>query len=294
MPVRFSDISNLTSPKAVVRVLEVLFGCAAFSLAASSGAARSSAFAAFAMFTWCFSFAATLVTFLVEFTQFHSLLPFSWKNLPVTLAAFAALMNLAASVTYPLMVMTVGCPRPWGRPPCSYQTAATICSCLAFLAYSAEVYIVKAEPADRGGYMATGPGLLKVLEVFVACVLFVSLATGAIPDSLGFRLCVAALCACAFMSLVVIVMMVGECRGRCPVPLARLLVAFNTLAVLMYAAVLVNWALHLSRQSDIVTGCPQMDCPKNQMVMSAFLTGVNLLAYVADLIYSIKLTCPRN
>ncbi|XP_041073386.1 myeloid-associated differentiation marker homolog [Carcharodon carcharias] len=318
MPVRFSDMGNLTSPKAVVRLLEMLFACAAFSLAAVgdwSGATRSGPFATFATFTWCFSFAATLLIFLVEFTQFHSLLALSWKNLPVTLAAFAAFMNLAASVTYPLLVgsearpaqaaattaaaaaTTTTTPTPpeaqaQARSGLLFPVAATIASCLTFLAYSTELLITKVE--GKGGYMATWPGLLKVLEVFVACVLFVTLATVASPEFTGFRWCAGALCACALMSLVVIVMMVGECRACCPVPLGRLLLAFSTLASLLHGAVLLAWVLHLRRQTDWLAECPRVDCRRNQLLMSTFLIALNLLAYVTDFIYSIKLNCSRS
>ncbi|XP_078385161.1 myeloid-associated differentiation marker homolog [Cetorhinus maximus] len=304
MPVRFSDMGNLTSPKAVVRLLEMLFACAAFSLAAA-GATRSGPFATFAMFTWCFSFAATLLIFLVEFTQFHSLLALSWKNLPVTLAAFAAFMNLAASVTYPLLVVSEAGPaqataatppeaqaQAQARSDLLLPIAATTASCLTCLAYSAELLITKVE--GKGGYMATWPGLLKVLEVFVACVLFVALATAADPEFTGFRWCAGALCACALMSLVVIVMMVGECRACCPLPLGRLLLAFSTLASLLHVAVLLAWALHLSRQTDWLAECPRMDCRRNQLLMSTFLIALNLLAYVTDFIYSIKLNCSRS
>ncbi|GCB65734.1 hypothetical protein scyTo_0007778 [Scyliorhinus torazame] len=246
MPVRFSDLSNLTSPRAVLRLLEMLFTCAAFSLAAAGGELPPSRpFATFAMFTWGFSLVATLLIFLVEFTQLHSLLTLSWKNLPVTLAAFAALMNLAASVSFPLLVLSAAGPA-WASSsssapppdhsgfPCPYRTAATVASCLACLAYSAELLAARAE--ERSGYMASGPGLLKVLEVGLACVLSVTLATTAHPHFPGFRWCLGALCACALLSLAAIALMVGECRDCCPLPPGRLLLASSALASLLHLA----------------------------------------------------------
>ncbi|XP_078081918.1 myeloid-associated differentiation marker homolog [Mustelus asterias] len=306
MPVRFSDLSNLTSPKAVVRLLEMLFACTAFSLAAVAGgrdeAPPSRPFATLAMFTWCFSFAATLLIFLVEFTQFHSLLALSWKNLPVTLAAFAALMNLAVSVTYPLLVLSVAGPArassatteppAWSGLPCPYRTAATIASCLTFLAYSAELLISKAE--GRGGYMASGPGLLKVLEVSLACLLGVTLATVAHPQCSGLWWGVGALCACALMALVVIVMMVGECRACGQLPLSRLLLASSSLAALLQLAVLLAWGLHLTRHADWLDECSRVDCRRNQLLLFTSLLVLNFLAYLADLAYSIKLNCSRS
>ncbi|XP_038632964.1 myeloid-associated differentiation marker homolog [Scyliorhinus canicula] len=302
MPVRFSDLSNLTSPKAVLRLLEMLFTCAAFSLAAAGGELPPSRpFATFAMFTWGFSMAATLLIFLVEFTQFHSLLALSWKNLPVTLAAFAALLNLAASVSFPLLVLSAAGPAqassstapPPARSglPCPYRTAATVASCLAFLAYSAELLAARAE--ERSGYMASGPGLLKVLEVGLACVLSVTLATAAHPQFPGFRWCLGALCACALLSLAAIALMVGECRARCPLPPGRLLLASSALASLLHLAVLPTWAFGVA-SAHWPAECSRLDCRRNQLLASTSLIALNLLAYLTDLVCTARLNCRRS
>ncbi|XP_060700421.1 myeloid-associated differentiation marker homolog [Hemiscyllium ocellatum] len=300
MPVRFSDMSNLASPKTVSRLLEMLFTCAAFSLARAAGLRGwSEAFATFAMFTWCFSFAATLLVFLAEFTQFHSLLALSWKSLPVTVAAFSALMNMAASVTYPLMVLSVAMAQEnWSELSPPYQIAAALASCLAFLAYSVELLVLllllNKDGEGRTAYMATGPGLLKVLEVSLACVVCVTLTTVSSPEFAGFRWAVGALCACALLSLAVILIMVGECRARCPFPFPRLLLVFSVLAFLLQGAVLAVWALQLRREARGPDKCSQMNCRWNQMLLSAALIALNLTAYLTDLIYSIQLSCCRS
>ncbi|XP_051888892.1 myeloid-associated differentiation marker homolog [Pristis pectinata] len=301
MPVRFSDPSDLVSPKAVARLLQILFTCAALGLSktAGDGAAQGGGFATFAVVAWCFSFTSTLLVFVVEFTQVHSLFPLTWKNLSVAFAAFAGLMNLAASVTYPLLVAVnagekpprCAQPRAWIHPPCAYHAAATVCSSLAFLAYAAEVSMSRS--SHRSTYLATGPGLLKVLQVSVACVLSVPLATGTIPTFPVFWWTVAALCACALLSLVAMVM-VMECRACCPVPLERLLAAASAVGALLYGAVLVAWTLGLSRQDEPTAGSGATACRWKLCLMSTVLISVNFLAYVADLVYSVKLNCSRN
>ncbi|XP_048411589.1 myeloid-associated differentiation marker homolog [Stegostoma tigrinum] len=296
MPVRFSDMSNLTSPKTMIQLLEMLFTCTAFSLVSFAGfSSRSGAFTTFAMFTWCFSFVATTLVFLAEFTQFHSLLTLSWKNLPVTVAAFAALMNLAASVTYPLMVLSViPVQEGWSELPSPYQIAATLASCLAFLAYSAELLVLLQKDEERAAYMATWPGLLKVLEVSATCVVFVILTTVSSPEFAGFRWAVGALCACALLSLAVIFMMVGDLRAHCPFPALQVLLVFSALAFLLQGSVLVVWTLELLRKTQGLDKCIQMNCRWNQMLLSAALIALNVMAYLTDLIYSIQLSCCRS
>ncbi|XP_059804257.1 myeloid-associated differentiation marker homolog [Hypanus sabinus] len=300
MPVRFSDPRDLISPKAVAQMLQILFTCAALGLsriAANGGSARDRGFSTFALFTWCFSFICTLLVFAVEFTQVHSLFPLTWKNLSVAVSAFAGLMNLATSVSYPLMVANASesplCSQAgtctwtwtWTQPLCAYDIAAIACSCLASFAYAAEVFMSRS--SRRNTYMATGPGLLKVLQVSIACILSVPLATGQIPAFPGFWWAVGALCACAFISLVVMVMVV-ECRACCPVPLERLLAAFGILGVLLSGALLVVWTLGFSKQDD------QTACRWKLCLSSAVLISLNFLAYVSDLVHAVKLNCSRN
>ncbi|XP_069785907.1 myeloid-associated differentiation marker homolog [Narcine bancroftii] len=298
MPVRFSDPSDLISSKAVARLLQVVFPCAALGLSETAeGSARHGGFAAFAVTAWCFSFIATLLIFGIEFTQLHSLFPPTWKNVSVAATAFAGLLNLASSVTYPLLVVSADGSRPclksgaWSRRPCSYHIAATVCSSAAFLAYAAEVLMSRS--SRRSTYMATWPGLLKVLQVSVACVLAVPLATGAVPPFPGFWWAVAALGACALVSLVAMVMVVA-CRSCCPVPLERMLATFSALGVLLYGAVLVAWTLGLVGQDHQPAGPEQEDCRWKLCLMFTVLISVNLLAYITDLAYSIKLSCSRN
>lgn len=289
MPVRFSDPSELISPKAVARLLQILFTCSALGLsqAAGSNPGQDAAFTAFAITTWCISFTSTLVVFVIEFTQLHSLFPPTWKNLSVALAAFCGLMNLTTSLTYPLLA--VGSGQDWSRRPCSYHAAATACCCLAVVAYAAEVCVSRrGRPAS---YMATGPGLLKVVQLNVACGLSVAMATGAFPASPALWGGAAALGACALLSLVAVVTAL-ECRACCPVPRERLLAAASALGALTYGAALVGWTFRLSRQAATATGVT--DCGWKVCLMSTVLLSVNLLAYAADLVFSIKLSCSRN
>ncbi|XP_032900014.1 myeloid-associated differentiation marker-like [Amblyraja radiata] len=298
MPVRFSDPSELISPKAVARLLQILFTCSALGLSQTAGGnpGTDAGFTAFAITTWCISFTSTLVVFVIEFTQLHSLFPPTWKNLSVALAAFCGLMNLTTSLTYPLLAVGAGQAAPclrhtdWSRRPCSYHAAATACCCLAVVAYAAEVCVSRrGRPAS---YMATGPGLLKVVQLNVACGLSVPMATGAFPASPAlWGGAAAALGACALLSLVAVVTAL-ECRACCPVPRERLLAAASALGALTYGAALVVWTFRLSRQAATASGVT--DCGWKVCLMSTVLLSINLLAYATDLVFSIKLSCSRN
>lgn len=289
------DVRALNSPVGYVRVAACLFACVAFSLVVHVGN-WSGQEGGWCIFVWCFCFVATLLVLVVEFTGLQSRVPVSWRNGPITLAALASLMCLSASVIYPLYFVSQ---RQTSSEPYRYGVAATIFSCLATLAYCAEVSLTRARPGEVTGYMATTPGLLKVVESFTACVLFVFVSEAGYSQYGGLQWCLAVYCICFILSVVVILLCVGECTSWLPVPFDRFLGAYALLAVLLYATALVVWPIFCfdkrygspSRPS----GCSSHSrCQWDSKVAVAVLTGFNFLVYLADLIYSSRLIFIRT
>lgn len=141
MPVIVLEARDFTSPLFVVRTLEVLSSCTAFSLVASLepkdlNASSFGTFRIFCMFTWCFFFVLTLLIHLLHTIQFHSLLRVSWKNLTVTVAVLGALMSLSSFVFFPWMVME-------RREASARPVAAALVSGLTALAYAAEFLVLR-------------------------------------------------------------------------------------------------------------------------------------------------------
>nr|XP_014342575.1 PREDICTED: myeloid-associated differentiation marker homolog [Latimeria chalumnae] len=290
MPIVLGERSFLTAPISRVRLLESLFGCAAFSLVCSE--VMEPHYGIFSVFTWGFFFILTILIFGVEFIQFQRLLPVSWKNFTVTVASFGAFMNLAASITFPLFVIQKNdCLDSWSSEKCVKMIATTILSCLTFLAYSTEVFMTKVETEDCG-YMATVPGLLKVFQVSVPCAIFASLDKEDVEQQnlLFFWLCVTVYCVCFLLSLFVVIMMIGECTGKCPISFDRVLIAISSISFLMYIPTVMFWILNLSQ------GKPKMwaeEMKWNRVIVSTVLTCLNVLVYAVDLLFSVKLLLLR-
>ncbi|MBN3299089.1 MYADM protein, partial [Amia calva] len=227
------------------------------------------------MFTWCFFFTMSLLILLVEFIQFQSLIPVSWKNLPVTVSALAGLMTLTASVSFPWFVVKEN------KDISAKMIMATIFSCLTFVFYTVETYLLKSQDAEQRGYMASAPGLLKTFEVFGGCVIFV-LASEQREGFAWWRTLV--YCCCFLMSLSTIAVMLGDCAGRCLLPFDRILAAFSCLSVLLYtsAAVLCIYGYVQPKSKDL-----------ERHLFCTVITFLNLLAYSVDLAFSIRLLCHR-
>ncbi|XP_036382738.1 myeloid-associated differentiation marker homolog [Megalops cyprinoides] len=289
MPVILGEASVLTTPLSLVRIWALVSGCLTFSLVASLGHPQLAGseeslrqtLRAFCMFTWCFFFILTLIIILVEFIQFQSLLPISWKNLPITVAALGALMYLSTSVSFPWTVMTTNV-----EPK---AIAATVSSCLTFLAYASETYLIRLQGREQRGYMASAPGLLKIFQVFGGCLMLVLVSKNYRsddPQAWLFWLKLSIYVLCFLMSLGTVVVMLGDCASRCPLPFDRLLAGFSHLGVLLYMVVTVICF------TNILTIQAKNDSSK--LVIESVITCLTLLAYTVDLAFSIKLLCDRG
>ncbi|XP_045065236.1 myeloid-associated differentiation marker-like [Coregonus clupeaformis] len=243
------------------------------------------------MFTWCLFFILTLLIQVINIIQFYSLFPISWKNLTMTVAALAALMTLSASVTFPWAVM--GHEGVWPRP-----IAASLVSCLTFLAYATEAFLIRTQTQDQKGYMASMPGLLKVLQLWGGCemiVLIVEQVRGALV-AVGWQLWVsgAVYALCLLMSLGTVMVFLGDCAGRCPLPFDRLLAGFSLTGVLLYVVATILCFTRVLQLRNSGQDLTDGKTGPTLVIMETVMASITLLAYTVDLAFSFKLLRDRS
>ncbi|XP_022072849.1 myeloid-associated differentiation marker homolog [Acanthochromis polyacanthus] len=264
-----------------VRVAALLFTCVAFSVVAHGGHV-SGGMADWCIFCWAFSFACTLVVLLVEQFGLQPRVPVSWSNFPITVACYAALLCLSASIIFPVFFLKGQWMTSDAR---DHRITSTVFSCLAAVAYMGEVSLSKARPGEVAGYMATAPGLLKVCQTFVACVIFILVSEPVTYNGhAALKWCMAVYCICFILSMAVVVLCVGECTGCLPIPFSKFLSAYGLLAVIMYLTATIIWPVfqfdkHYQRRGR--------ESPN--VIATAVLTAVNFLLYLADLAYTARL-----
>ncbi|XP_031707098.1 myeloid-associated differentiation marker homolog [Anarrhichthys ocellatus] len=270
-----------TSQLLWVRVAALLFTCVAFSVAAH-GASLWGGMANWCIFCWAFSFACMLLVLLVEVFGLQSRAPVSWTNFPITIACYASLLCLSASVIFPLFFLKDQ--RPSGDIR-DYRIAATVFSCLAAVAYMGEVSLTKARPGEVAGYMATAPGLLKVCQTFVACIIFILVSEPvSYNHHAALKWCMAVYCICFILSMAVVVLCVGECTGCLPIPFSKFLSAYGLLAVIMYLTATIIWPVfQFDKQYQ------RSRRASSELITVAVLTALNFLLYLADLAYTARL-----
>ncbi|KAM6905337.1 uncharacterized protein FYW49_015350 [Xenentodon cancila] len=275
------DVRILTVPVGIVRILEVVFTCVSFSLVASVGH-KTDSFWTWCIFSWCFCFCITFLIIILEFTSLSPRLHISWEDFTAAFSMLATLMVLTASIIYSVFFTCSNCGREIG---------ACFTSFLTFTLYAVEVGMTRAKDGEISGFLSTVPGILKVLEAFVACIIFICLAYNPYSDFQGLQWCVAVYCICFIFALLVIICTI--CRLLFLFP-KQVLIVCNVLAVLMYITAVVIWPLYNFRDSS-QPHCPNIKhCKWNMLVVITFMTCVNLVAYIVDTVYSFKLVLKKT
>ncbi|XP_059340028.1 myeloid-associated differentiation marker homolog [Ammospiza nelsoni] len=277
------NLRALTSWVGIARLLAVVLCCLSFSLVASTGH-FGGPYGTWCMFTWCFCFAVTLLVLLLELLELYPLLPLSWDDFTSAFSMLAALMVFTSSVVFPATFIKSPC----SSSQCARQAVATTSSCLCFVAYALEVSLTRAKPGDISSFLSTVPGLLKVFEAYVACLIFSLLETGEYTRRSGLMWCVAVYSLCFIFTLLIIIFTIGRCLTYIPCPLEKVLVGYNALALLMYLTAMVVWPLYSLGGRARPDSCGP-DCPWNKNLGITFLTIFNLIAYLVDLVYSTRM-----
>lgn len=301
MPVIVLEARDFTSPLFVMRTWEVLSGCATFSLVASLGSSELNTnqsehlntFKIFCMFIWCFFFTLTLLIHILSVIQFHSLIPISWKNLTMTVAVLGALMSVSASVIFPWIVMN--------RQEVSPRAvAAAVASSLTFMAYSSESCVLRTQAQEQRGYMGSMPGLLKTLQLWGGCQmipLVVELVSAPRNGVHNWQLWVSGVSygICVLMSLVTLVVIIGDFAGRCLLPFDRFLAGFSLIGVLLYMVATVICFTKILQLRGVTQSPPSIPNKSAELVIvETVVASITLLAYTVDLAFSIKLLCDRS
>ncbi|NXS66699.1 MYADM protein, partial [Pandion haliaetus] len=280
------NLRAVTSWVGITRLFAIMLSCITFSLVASTRDFMGP-YGTWCMFTWCFCFAVTLLVLVLELLELYPKLPLSWDDFTSAFSVLAALMVFTTSVVFPSTFISGPC----SSSKCARQAVATTISCLCFLAYALEVGLTRAKPGDISSFLSSVPGLLKVFEAYVACLIFSLLDTYSLEA--GLQWCVAVYSICFIVTLLIIIFTIGRCLTYMPYPLEKMLVGYNALALAMYITATVLWPLYSFRGGSRPDSCGR-NCWWDKHLGVTFLTILNLIAYLVDLVYSTKMVFIRG
>ena len=142
------------------------------------------------------------------------------------------------------------------------------------------------------------PGLLKVLETFVACVIFIFISnTSLYLHQPALEWCVAVYSICFILGAMALLLKLAEWKYRLPILyLIFQLVVLTLCYILLYFSALILWQLYQfneefggqPQQSRVVNCSNELTytiCSLDRGLAVVILTFINLLVYVAELVY---------
>ncbi|XP_072298322.1 myeloid-associated differentiation marker homolog [Eucyclogobius newberryi] len=279
------DLRVLTQPVGILRILAAILACTSFSLVASVGYVNYS-YWSWCMFTWCFCFIVTLLIVIMEFTTMHSKLPFGWDDFTSAFAMLASLMLFTASIIYSSFFTCTGVTQT--GPKCHRQIGASVLSWVCFSVYVAEVVLTRLRPqGEHIGFLSTLPGIMKMLETFIACIIFTSLNPSQYvrPE---LEWCVSVYALCFIFDIIIIVICTAQLTSYSPVPIDKVVIVYNIMAALMYLSAMVLWPLYSFRNNPKPLNCGFL-CPWDKLVVITIMTIFNTIVYILDSSYSIYL-----
>lgn len=272
------DYHSVVQPVGVMRTLAAILTCLTFSLVSSVGHI-SSPYWAWCMFTWLFCFLFTFLIVIMEFTTFNTKLPIAWDDFTAAFAMLACLMCLAVSIIYPTFFTCSTCAR---------QISASVVSWLCLGAYTGEVVLTRLRPrGETIGFLSTIPGIMKMLEAFLACLIFTSLETSQFISA-GLQWCVAVYSLCFIFAILIIVLTAGRLTSLFPFPFDKVVVVHNILAAVMYITAMVIWPVYSFQNNSRPSTCQRL-CSWDKLVVVTFMTILNCIVYTLDSAYSIWL-----
>lgn len=144
--------------------------------------------------------------------------------------------------------------------------------------------------------MGSMPGLLKIFQLWGSCqtIPLVVEMVHAHPEEVPWPQWVSCMSysACVFMSLVTLVVILGDFAGRCLLPFDRFLAGFSMTGVLFYmVATMICFTKILQLKVPRKFGHEE---DAELVIVETVLVSITLLAYTVDLAFSIKLLCDRS
>ncbi|KAM9711362.1 myeloid-associated differentiation marker-like [Dama dama] len=268
------------------------------------------------MFIWCICFALTFVGFVLELgslfkvplcniqsllrlsDKFQYHLRLSWDGILHAFGCYFAVVCLAAAIIFGPTYIQFFSPGPTRNR----AITATAFSCVAALLYAIEVAWVCRRPGKMFCFWPTFPGVLRRLENYVAnIILAFTCNTDLYLHQPALVWCVAVYWICFILGAMNFLVNGCDCDNdkKLPLPVPCLLWVQTVLSVLLYATAVILWPLYQFHEK--LGGQPQRSsdmscsdqisifvCIWDQQLAVAILTVINLLVYVADMVYLVR------
>ncbi|XP_030626080.1 myeloid-associated differentiation marker-like protein 2 [Chanos chanos] len=236
------------------------------------------------MIIWLLCPLITLVITVVELFLIHIfILPFcmDWDDFTTGMAMMCALTTFACTVSFAVFYVCLTC--VWGL-------VVSVLSALCCLLYCVEAVRDKMNPTRSASYVAAPPGFLKILEAFVSCIIFVSL-TGYVNKPALQWCIVAYVIPFPIIPVIIVTNIMKKLKNCLPFSVDRFVVIFLIISVALYTSAAILWPAFSFHGNPRPLDCPGKTCIWNIQFIVAFMTYVNLIFFIVDLVCTLLGIC---
>lgn len=275
--------SSLLSGRGGLHMSQIILSLVTFVLGAFGGESNHT-YWNYAMFTWAFCPIMTLVITVIEMFMLHiplKLFCMDWDDFTTGMAMSSTLMTLSVAVTYANF---------YACGTCFYAWAVSVLAFLCGMVYAIEVVKDKILDRKKGSYLSALPGFWKVMEAFVSCIIFISL-TGYHGKPALILCIVAYVIPFPIIPLIIATNIFKKLKNCLPFNLDRFVFIFLVISVVLYAFAAITWPIFTFRDNPRPSDCPGSYCIWAIQFMVVFMTYVNLILFMVDLVFTLLGIC---
>ena len=236
------------------------------------------------MVIWPLSAILTLVITVVEMFLIHKfILVFcmDWDDFTTGIAFISSLTTCTCAICYCTFYLCLKCLWDW-----LVAVLAIVCCAL----YIFEFVKDKLDSTRSVKYLAALPGIFKILEAYVSCLIFISLM--GYQGQPGLIWCVVAyIIPFLIIPVVIAVNVMKKLRDCLPFNLTRVEFLILVISVLLYISAAILWPVYTLRNNPRPDDCPTGGCAWSFFFLVTFMTYINLGLFTVELVFTLLGIC---
>ncbi|XP_048089957.1 myeloid-associated differentiation marker-like protein 2 [Alosa alosa] len=173
---------------------------------------------------------------------------------------------------------------------CLWDWLVVIVAIMCSVFYLVEFVMDKCDSKCSVRYLAAWPGIFKILEAFVSCIIFV-LVKDYVREPVVIYCVVAYILPFPIIPVVIVMNVMKKARDFLPFSLVRFEMLILLISVLFYITTAIIWPVYTLKDNPRPTPCPPDSCTWNIDFVIAFMTFINLILFVLELVFTFMECC---
>lgn len=271
------------SNRGILHILQVVACIITVILGAFSGRALQLCWTN-CMIIWSFCGILSLFIVITEMSLIERLIQpmcIDWDDFTTGIAFKGFITTCGSTICYAVF---------YHCPTCLWDWLVIIVAIILCAIYCLEFVVDKCDASRSVSYLARAPGLFKILEACVSCILFVLLGNYD-REPIVIWCYVAFILPFLVIPVVIVLNVLKKMRNCLPFNLVRVELLFILISILLYIPTAILWPIFTLKDDPRPDDCPPDSCKWNISFMVAVMTCVNLAFFTFELMFTFLGTC---